>query len=236
MFNVFLAAVILTMSVCSCSAIKKSPKTEFADGFYVQKTDIKKEIVYIHIEGDSLRVHPSKKYDNKRIIDTTGICRSYPKEMTDRLAEQTSFGKHSFDIDFLTIPLKYRPSKKGVPPQLNTNLNGAAYFGFRTDKFHVTYEPNALNKSVRGINHYGFSFGLFTGIGNTAMSPTTTNGGIATEYDGIVWSKGVAGIAAINNFTVGLSVGFDNILDNNKKYWVYETKPWLGLAFGLNLN
>ncbi|MFY9310502.1 MAG: hypothetical protein WAQ28_15765 [Bacteroidia bacterium] len=68
------------------------------------------------------------------------------------------------------------------------------------------------------------------------MTPTTTNGAIPIEYDGVVWNKGIAGIIAVNNFTVGLAAGFDNLLDNNHRLWVYESKPWFGLAFGLNLN
>ena len=68
------------------------------------------------------------------------------------------------------------------------------------------------------------------------MNPWVTNNQIVTEYDGVVWSKGVAGIIAINNFTIGLAIGFDDLLDNNKKYWIYQAKPWVGFAFGLNLN
>ncbi|WP_165940196.1 MULTISPECIES: hypothetical protein [Dyadobacter] len=57
-----------------------------------------------------------------------------------------------------------------------------------------------------------------------------------SEYDGLVWGKGIAGIIGINNFTIGLAIGFDNLLDKNKQVWIYQGKPWLGLAFGLNLN
>ena len=85
-------------------------------------------------------------------------------------------------------------------------------------------------------NHFGFSFGVFTGFGNTFMSPTNTNNILQQEYDGIVWSKGVAGILAVNNFTLGLAFGFDNLLDKNHSNWNYKNKPWVGLAFGLNLN
>ncbi|MGL6268762.1 MAG: hypothetical protein ACRC2O_12600 [Chitinophagaceae bacterium] len=76
----------------------------------------------------------------------------------------------------------------------------------------------------------------FTGLGNTFMSPTNTNNTLLQEYDGIVWSKGLAGILAINNFTVGLALGFDYLVDKNRSIWIYQNKPWLGLAFGLNLN
>ncbi|WP_294671259.1 hypothetical protein [uncultured Fluviicola sp.] len=44
------------------------------------------------------------------------------------------------------------------------------------------------------------------------------------EYDGIVWSKGLAGIFAINRFTVRLAFGFDNLPDKNKSTWIYESK------------
>lgn len=68
------------------------------------------------------------------------------------------------------------------------------------------------------------------------MSPTNTGGRLPDEYDGIVWSKGVATIFAVNNFTLGLAFGFDNLLDENRRIWLYESKPWAGLTFGLNLN
>lgn len=228
--------MIACIFLSSCSVIRKSPKTEFTDGFYTQKLENKKQVVYVNIEDDILRIHPTKIHNQERIIDTTEVCQFYQKEMNSSFKNVTAFTKYTLDIDFLTMPLKYRLAQSGVPPQLNANLNGAVYFGFRTDKYSVNYVANPLGKSDRNINHYGFSVGAFTGFGNTAMNPTTTNNYLTTEYDGIVWTKGIAGIIAVNNFTVGLAVGFDNLLDNNRKQWIYETKPWYGLAFGLNLN
>lgn len=226
----------MALAVSSCGIIRKSSKNEFTDGFYSQIINNKKKIVYVDIEDDILHIHLTKMYNHKRIIDTAEICQVYQKEMKDDFTPRTSFSKYSFDIDFLTMPLKYRPSQDEVSSQLNANLNGALYFGFRTDNYKIRYVANPLKKSDRTINHYGFSVGAFTGLGNTAMTPTTTHNNIAIEYDGIVWTKGIAGIIAVNNFTVGLSLGFDNLLDKNKKYWIYETKPWFGLAVGLNLN
>jgi hypothetical protein len=68
------------------------------------------------------------------------------------------------------------------------------------------------------------------------MNPWVTENQITQEYDGVVWSKGIAGIIGIDNFTIGLALGWDHLLDKNKNYWIYQGKPWLGLAFGLNLN
>ncbi len=220
----------------SCSVLQKTSKKEFSDGFYVQHIDNKKQKVYIDIVNDTIRIHPTKILDHKRIVDTAAAVCSFQKEMKSICKQTTSFNKASFDIDFFTIPLKFRPTQSNVPAQLNTTLNAAVYLGFRTDKYVLNYSVNPLRKSERNINHFGFSIGTFTGLGNTFMSPTNTNNILQQEYDGIVWSKGAAGIFALNNFTVGLACGFDNLLDKNSKIWLYESKPWVGLAFGLNLN
>ncbi len=192
--------------------------------------------MYVDIEEDVLGIHAVKKVGNEKVIDTSAGEKFYQKEMTGTPISASSFSSNTLDIDFVTIPLKFRPAQKGVPAQLNANLNGAVYCGLRTDRYTVAYHPNPLGKSVRNTNHYGFSFGVFTGLGNTAMNATTTSGFISSEYDGVLWTKGVAGIIAVNAFTVGLSVGVDNLLDNNRSHWIYETKAWIGLAFGLNLN
>jgi hypothetical protein len=227
--------LLLVLFLNSCGLIRKSPKTEFTDGFYIEKINHQKKTVYVTIDEDVLVIHPTTNTADTLLVDTTS-SKSYLKESYAGLTEKSSFNQYSFDVDFLTIPLKFRPAKSGVPLQLNTNLNGAVYLGYRTDKYNVGYTTNPLKKSQRTINHYGFSMGIFTGVGNTFVSPTTTNNRVAIEYDGVVWTKGIAGIIAINNFTVGVTVGFDNLLDENRKSWIYETKPWFGLAFGLNLN
>ena len=218
--------VIIIIALLSCSTLTKTAKKDFNDGYYYQRIDGKKQFVYIDNEDDIIRIHATKIDQNKSVIDTIGV--EYKKT--------TSFNQSSFDIDFLTIPLKFRPTQVNVPSQLNTNLNGAVYFGYRNDKYVISYGANPLGKTERNVNHFGFSFGVFTGFGNTFMSPTNTNNILQQEYDGIVWSKGVAGILAVNNFTLGLAFGFDNLLDKNHSIWNYKNKPWVGLAFGLNLN
>ncbi|MES2616982.1 MAG: hypothetical protein V4613_03835 [Bacteroidota bacterium] len=219
-----------------CGIIGKSPKTEFTNGYYHLKTDNRRQSVYVDIKDDTLYVHPAQRVNNTIQPDTSKSVIVFQKQLNNQLYPHSSLSKNSFDMDFLTMPLKFRPGQKQVPNQLNANLNGALYLGYRTDKFKINYIPNPLKSTNRTITHYGFSLGIFTGFGNTAMTPTTTGNSITMEYDGVVWTKGLAGIIAVNNFTVGLSVGFDNLMDKNRTIWIYESKPWYGLAFGLNLN
>ena len=227
---------ILCIVISGCSILQKTAKKDFNDGYYTQCINNTKQKVYIDIENETVRIHPTKTINNQLFIDTTSICQFYEKEMKSGFQQFTSFNKPSFDIDFFTIPLKYRPQQSDVPQQLNTNLNGAFYVGYRTDKYLLKYIANPKGKVDRNINHFGFSIGVFTGFGNTFLSPTTTNNNVQQEYDGVVWNKGIAGIVAINNFTLGIAFGFDNLLDKNSSYWIYQSKPWVGLAFGLNLN
>jgi hypothetical protein len=231
-----LAFLLALVVLSSCSAIQKSSKTEFTDGFYTQKGAAAKRVVFVDVDAEILRIHTTTLYQGQRIVDTAAVYQSYETEGRNTAAFTTAFTNKTFDVDFLTIPLKYRLARSGVPAQLNTNLNGAVFLGFRTDKYKVSYPASPLGKSDRNITHYGFSVGAFTGFGNTAMNATTTNNYLSTEYDGIVWTKGLAGIFALNNFTVGLALGFDNLLDRNRPSWIYENAPWFGLAFGLNLN
>ncbi len=227
---------LLCVPLFSCATLRNTPKNTIKDGFFIQKTAGEKHSVFVDVDNDLLAVYPTKINNNTRIADTFIIPKKYPTSKNEVERKVTSFTKSSFDIDFLTIPFKYRFAAGNVPPQLNTNLNGAVFVGFRNDSYKLSYISNPVGGADRMLNHYGFSFGLFNGFGNTAINFTTTSNVQLQEYDGLVWTKGIAQIIAINNFTVGLALGFDNLLNNDHKYWIYETKPWVGLAFGLNLN
>jgi hypothetical protein len=228
--------IFLCILHSSCRVLQKTNKHEINDGYYTQHIDKKKQKVYIDVADDTIRIHQTQIRNNQLIIDTIAVPSFYEKEKTTEHKQATSFDKVSFDIDVFTIPLKLRPSQADVPAQLNTILNGAVYFGLREDKYILDYSANPLGKSDLHMNHFGFSIGVFSGLGNTFISPTNTNYILQQEYDGVVFSKGLAGIFAINNLTVGVAVGFDNLLDKNKSIWIYENNSWLGLAIGLNLN
>lgn len=225
-----------TWMLASCSILKKSSKTELVDDFYSQHMHGKKQLVYLYTQEDTLCIYPAQKQAGKRMIDTTQSCMRYPTEMPHDFRTPLVLIKPSLDVDFVTIPLKFRLATAQVPQQLNANLNGAVYVGYRVDSYTLRYLPTPLQTSRRNTTHLGASLGAFTGIGNTFMSPTTTNNMLQQEYDGIVWSKGVAGIFAVNTFTLGLAAGFDTVLDQNRKIWIYDSRLWFGLAFGLNLN
>jgi hypothetical protein len=226
----------LCVTLMSCSMVQKTGEKEIEDGFYIQNIKGSKEVVYIDNDDDTLHICPTKIVNEHTIVDTLQVYQVLPDETDANFEHSTSFIKPSFDLGFLTIPLKFRVSQGNVAPQLNANLNGAIYLGYRQDRYVVDYETNPLGKSERDINHFGISFGVFTGLGNTFMSPTNTDDVLQQEYDGIIWNKGIAAILGVNRFSIGLSLGIDSLLDKNHIIWIYQRKPWLGLALGLNLN
>lgn len=236
MIKCIIILTALSIFISGCSVLQQQSKNELSNGLYSQRIHKDKRIVYMDIEGDTFHVHPTVSVNNQILIDTSRPAQYYLKEVKSAKLQHVTFSKHSFDVDFLTIPLKYRPPQKEVPPQLNTNVNGALYLGFRTDNYAINYVANPQGNADRNQMHFGFSGGIFTGIGNSFISPTNTSNALQQEYDGIVWSKGIAGIVAVNNFTIGLTFGFDNLLDKNHSVWIYQSRPWCGLAFGLNLN
>ncbi len=222
---------------CSCGVVNKPTKYGLESGIYKTKLiDQKKQKVYLNTEQDSFHVYALQK-GTPTVIDTSVYKRlSFQKETKESPKAIPVFSQPSFDVDFLTIPFKYRPPTSDFPRQFNTSLNGAVYLGYRNDIYNVKYQSTPLSIYKRRVTHYGISVGGFLGLGSTFMSPSVTNNSITTEYDGMVFSKGIAGIIGINKFTIGIALGFDNLLDNNKNTWIYQQKPWLGLAFGLNLN
>lgn len=214
----------------SCSILNQSTNLEIPTSTYQKK---EKQTVYAENSNDTVKIY-FKEYGQTEFSKSNP--QKYPKESNTRHPDSPSLYKNSIDIDFLTIPFKYRPKQKDVPNQFTTSMNGAIYFGKRLDAYKVVYTKNPLNQYQRCIKHYAFSLGIFTGLGATTMNPSVTEEKITKEYDGLVWSKGLAGIIGVNNFTVGIAVGFDDLLDENREKWIYQQKMWYGLAFGLNLN
>jgi hypothetical protein len=227
-----MATVIATSFFCSCKALQESSKYGFNDGTYNVKSPTHSGKAYVVVNQDSVKAYPL----HMQVVDTTNfIDLALPEKSARRLTGKYSFVANSFDFDVLTILFKYRPSRGGFPNQLNTNLNGAAYLGYRSDVFKVRYSKKP-GFYKRRVEHYGYSAGGFFGIGATAMNPWVTSNNITEEYDGVVITKGIALNIAVNSFTFGLAVGWDHLLDRNRKFWIYQGSIWTGATLGLNLN
>ena len=227
--------LLIGLFLTSCQTLRDTPKYQFNNGIYKYKSANQRFTpIYVAVENQQLVLLPIDKVTSK--IDSTRTQQlSFAEESRLNLPKSV-FSRRSFDVDILTIPFKYRPGLGDVPNQLTTNFNGAVYVGYRSDNYHLSYQQTQLGTYRRRFSHFGYSLGGFTGIGSTNIQPLVMNNQLNIDYEGVVWSKGVAGIVAVDNLTFGLGLGFDHLLDQNAKNWVYQGKPWLGLTLGLNLN
>ena len=230
--------LLLSIAMYSCGVVRDVPKYSFADGYYSGRVNNQVRVkVYAENSNDSIYIRPLVVGVTPLAVDTAQKLQLVlPRLATQAPIRSYLFRETSFDIDLMTVPFKVRPTMRSVPAQFNTDLDGVVYFGYRSDFYRLQYNRNPLGHYNREVSHYGFSFGGFTGLGGTAVNPTVTENNIDREYDGVVWMKGVAAIIAINNITIGLALGWDTLLDTDRKYWLYQEKPWIGFAFGLNLN
>lgn len=235
--NKTLPFLLLLTLFSSCRALKDSPKYKLTDGVYKTKEGDRKVPVYVENAEDTVLVYrlganwKTAKPDRKKLKPQI-----YPGSAVDKEIAASKYWKNTFDLDVLTIPFKYRPSTNSFTPQLSNHLNGALYLGYRKDTYELSYKSNPIGKVSQRVTHLGFSAGLATGIGVTPMNPWVTNDNINVEYDGFIWSKAICILMGVEKLNFGLALGIDHLLDKNRKYWIYQGKPYLGLTVGLNLN
>ena len=237
MYDRILIVLVLLIILNGCKSAKDSPKFNFADGVYHTEIEKVKQQVYIENTEDSIIVYSLKKGWKRLDLKSTDIeKKSYPHNANKKTLGANRYWQNGFDIDILTLPLKFRPSQPSFPSQFSNNVNGVVYLGYRSDIYRLSYSKNPIGRITQNVKHYGISAGFITGLGGTAMNPWVTNNALSIEYDGLVWSKGIAVLMGLNQITFGLVGGIDHLLDKNRVHWIYQGKPYLGLAVGLNLN
>lgn len=103
------------------------------------------------------------------------------------------------------------------------------------ESFYKIVSPvHPLHEEKSLIRQIGFDLGFFAGIGSSPVNPTVTNNKVNQEYDAMIFQKGIAGFISINKMSIGLAVGFDNLLDKNKSLWIYNQKSYLGLIISVS--
>lgn len=230
---------LAALSLCaSCSVLKEGVTHGLVDGYYRNRpAEGRPQPVYLHVEDDTLTAYGVTRTEAGRRIDTTTftVHPLAPAVVSGPCATHT-FVKHGWDLDLMYVLLKYRPAMAGVPPQLNTDLNGSLYVGYKTERYTLACAPDPLGPHHRTVRNVGFDVGGFLGIGATTMNASVTQDPIAIEYTGMVLTGGVGVFTTIGSLGFGLTAGVDHLLDEYGPRWIYQDRPWVGLAVGVNLN
>ena len=216
----------------SCSTLEKASQHGLSSGYYKIESGKKSKVVYVDVTEEKICVYNQ----SDKIIDKD-LYLSIPLESPDNIPHvPLKFKKQSLDIDITSILLKYRPSVYNLPPQLTTDLNISLYVGWRHDFYKITGNTDPLNKRFLKISNMGYDFGFFAGPGTTNINPFTTLNRTTNEYSGMIFQTGFAGFLESNLASFGVGVGLDYLLNQDRKIWIYNNKPWLGLIIGVALN
>ena len=229
-------SVLVILMLPGCVSVGKIARHDFDSGFYKLKTPgAAPTRVYTNVIEDSIVVYPVIVSGNKEFPNaSSGMGTRISRIKTDNYFYNSCFISNSVDVDLTSILFKYRHPRDDVPGQFSADLNFAIYMGFRKDFYKVASSVPPLQEEKSFIRQFGFDLGIFAGIGTSPVNPTVTNNIISQQYDAMVFQKGVAGFISIGNMSLGLAVGFDNLLDKGKSSWIYTQKPYLGLIISVS--
>ena len=225
--------VALIIFFTSCNTLEKASMHGFNSGFYQLESKQKSnQNVYVAVADEKIDVyHQTKKQPDASAFLTISL-----KPSDSIQFNSVVFKKESLDVDITAILLKYRPSVYGLPGQMTTDFNVALYAGWRHDSFKIVSRMDPLGKNHTKINNWGYDFGFFAGPGTTLISPFTTQNEVIDEYSGMIIQSGIAGFIESNVASFGIALGFDSLLNSDRKVWIYNKKPWLGFIVGIALN
>ncbi|GAB3050748.1 hypothetical protein [Spirosoma pulveris] len=139
------------------------------------------------------------------------------------------------DIDLFTLPFKYRFKTANQPGQLEDKLNVGIYVGERYDlgRYRTVYFRHNQRSE---ISTFSVGLGGFLCFAPATITSFSTLGRVQDDYQALGLNYGVNTTFSFSNFSAGLAVGIESITDSNRKLWIYQNKPWLGITVGLNLN
>jgi hypothetical protein len=217
-----------------CAPIGSIARHEFNSGYYKLSSEkISSAKVYADVYEDSIMIFRMKDPATGKPDPTSGVGSKISSIGPGDDLYDSRFIKKSIEVDLSTMLTKLRPATSGVPAQLNSNLNALIYLGARNDIYKIKTYSTVLNKTNSSFKHFGYDAGIFAGIGIVSVNPTVTNDNTSLEYDGIVFQKGIGVFITKDNASVGLTLGFDNLIGGNSIKWIYNNKPYLGLTIGI---
>lgn len=219
--------------LASCNTLEQASTHGLNSGYYHLKSqDEKAKDVYLDVAAEQINVHHQV---NRQPEKQAFLTISFDAADSIPLLPMV-FKKQSLDVDITSILLKYRPSVYGLPAQLTTDLNLALYVGWRHDSYIVTTKKDPLGRSAHKLSSRGYDFGFFAGPGATPISPFTTLNRRADEYSAMIVEAGIAGFFESNVASFGFAVGYDHLLNHDRKIWIYQGKPWVGFIVGVALD
>jgi hypothetical protein len=229
--------MVLLVMLASCTTIKKNALEDLPEGKYKISGKSEHSFLFTQQPLQKDTIHTMELYQEDSLyFIVPGTIIKGTIELKPDYRQPLILHQSGFDFDVFTTPFKFRPANALLPQQLNTNFNGSFYFGYRSDRFSIKRTSLSNNISRDYFTKVGIGVGAFVGVGTAFVNPISMRNNIDYEYDAVAIDYGMAVLLGLKSFSTGVSVGFDFLTDRNRKQWVYQHKPWIGIFIGLNLN
>ena len=176
-------------------------------------------------ESDKLFVNPILVYDSQSgsYIEREEV---YHYKLENRQSVKIKFNHFSFKA--ITVPLKVRFGRNDVEFSTDANLGVFGGYSWGTSKF--TRKREIGNTEIEKKN----TLGILLGTEQLEFDFVDDDQQTIEEKSALI-STGLGFVHSYQNFTVGLTGGFDFALGENKNNWDYHARPWLGLAIGYSI-
>lgn len=170
--------------------------------------------------------------------DSLAVFFLHYNRILNKLEEKSPWFRYqsaAFDVDLFTLPFKYRFATGGQPGQLEDKLNVGIHAGYRYDlgRYRTVYFRRNQHSE---ISSFSVGLGGFLCFAPAPVTAFNTGGRVQDEYQALGINYGVSTTVSYGSFSAGLALGFERLANSDRRLWIYENKPWLGITVGLNLN
>lgn len=138
----------------------------------------------------------------------------------------------------ITFPLKIRPAitnaryKDSLPTQVESGFNAGFAVGLKRNWNYFKPDADIFGQSTRNLSA---NFGGFLNIGSTDVKKLTTDYTISVERKEPLISYGIFAMFGFSRINIGYSIGWDHLLTDRRKNWVYQGKLWHGVTLALDI-
>lgn len=136
-------------------------------------------------------------------------------------------------LQAITIPMKIRFKHNDIPAQISTSFNAGIAYGYQFNKSYLRneYYPNLTSQIENKVSYTIAGFGGLTPI---SLKPSNTDNKLNAEESILGIDYGLIFLVSINKINTGVCVSLDTPVQKDGRYWIYNTKPWLGVVLGID--
>jgi hypothetical protein len=141
--------------------------------------------------------------------------------------EEFKYYSLSTVVGAISLPFKVRLGGDNRPSTIETGLDNIGFYV--GEKWGSTTYKNGEFK------YWHTTLAAFIGPQKITINKDNTKSGISETIDRLGLTTGAAWTISRGSFTIGLAGGLDILGGRYRNEWIYNKKPWIGLAVGYKI-